>query len=129
MFIYKSPVIHPSKYSIILPLTGPYLYLPKMINVLCADHITRHDMGVEESIGESSHQFCIQWIFYLLLVSSAVKQDGPEAATDITFESLRFSSIASIISLSLGQFKVLSCEIGLILIKMVNRFSNIFVLN
>ena len=133
MFIYKSPVIHFSKYSIILSLifmalTGPYFYLPKTINALCADHITRHDMGVEESIGESSYQFCIQWIFYLVLVSSAVRANGPKAATEIAFDDLKFSSISSIISLSLGQFKVL---ISQILFRLLSKWfsdfsSNIF---
>merc|ERR1711962_2001420 len=28
------------------------------------DHITRNDMSIEESPGESSYQFCIQWLFY-----------------------------------------------------------------
>merc|ERR1719458_1898664 len=45
------------------------------------DHLTRNDLGVDESIGESSYQFCIQWLFYFNLVSAAVKVNGPEAAT------------------------------------------------
>ena len=64
-------------------------------------------MVVEESVGESSYQYCIQWLFYLVLVSNAVKVCGPEADTSITFDNLRFSSAISIISLSRGQFKVL----------------------
>ena len=64
-------------------------------------------MVVEESIGESSYQYCIQWLFYLVLVSNAVKANGPEAATSITFDNLRFSSAISVICLSRGQIKVL----------------------
>ena len=74
----------------------------------CPDHMTRNDLGVEESIGESSYQFCIQWLFYFSLVSIAVKVNGPEAATRITFDGgLLFSSISGIFSLSMGQLKVL----------------------
>lgn len=66
-------------------------------------------MGVEESIGESSYQFCIQWIVYLATISFALK--FPEAPTfdqSNTFGILRFAStISSIFSLSMGQFKVL----------------------
>ena len=96
--------------------------------LFCADHISRHDMGVEESIGESSYQFCIQWIFYLVLVSSAVRANGTKAATEIAFDDLKFSSISSIISLSLGQFKVL---ISQILFRLLSKWfsdfsSNIF---
>ena len=70
--------------------------------------MTRNDLGVEESIGESSYQFCIQWLFYFSLVSIAVKVNGPEAATRITFDGgLLFSSISGIFSLSMGQLKVL----------------------
>ena len=73
------------------------------------DHITRHDVAIEESVGESSYQYLLQWIFFLLSVSSAVKLQGDlEAETKITFSSsLIFSSTTGIISLSLGQFKVL----------------------
>ena len=50
---------------------------------------------------------CMQWLFYLILVSAAVKtRIAPRAATKITFDSLLFSSITSITCLSLGQFKV-----------------------
>merc|ERR1719264_443151 len=70
------------------------------------DHMTRNDLGVEESIGESSYQFCIQWLFYFVAVSIAVKVNGPEAATRITFDGgLLFSSISGIFSLSMGQLK------------------------
>ena len=74
---------------------------------LPSDHLTRHDMATEESIGESAYQYCIQWLFFLILVSISVKSNGPKATTDITFDSLKFSSTISIISLSMGQFKVL----------------------
>ena len=90
------------------------------------DHITRNDMAIDESVGESSYQYCLQvhlrnctlvfpffltncmqWLFYLILVSAAVKtRIAPRAATKITFDSLLFSSITSITCLSLGQFKV-----------------------
>ena len=83
-------------------------------------------MAIDESVGESSYQYCLQvhlrnctlffpffltncmqWLFYLILVSAAVKtRIAPRAATKITFDSLLFSSITSITSLSLGQFKV-----------------------
>ena len=52
-------------------------------------------------------QFYIQWIFYLILVSTAVRANGPEAATSITFDRwLMLSSTISVLSLSVGQFKV-----------------------
>ena len=92
------------------------------------DHVTRNDMAIDESVGESSYQYCLQvdtfkklhscffplfltncmqWLFYLILVSAAVKtRIAPRAATKITFDSLLFSSITSITCLSLGQFKV-----------------------
>jgi len=69
------------------------------------DHLTRNELSVEESQGESGLQYCIQWLFYLILVSTAVRADGPDAATSITFVSLALSSTISIISLSIGQFK------------------------
>ena len=75
--------------------------------LLSSDHLTRHEMATEESIGESGFQYCIQWLFFLILVSNSVKSCGPEAATNITFDSLKFSSTISIVSLSMGQFKVL----------------------
>ena len=71
-----------------------------------SDHLTRHDMATEESIGESAYQYYFQWLFYLILVSISVKSDGPVADTIITIDSLIFSSTISIISLSMGQFKV-----------------------
>ena len=61
-------------------------------------------MALEESVGEAAWQFLLQWLFYLALVSSVVKSDSP--ATEITFNSLVFSSIFSVVSLSLGQLKV-----------------------
>ena len=64
-------------------------------------------MVVEESIGESSNQFSLQWLFYLVLVSTAVQVNGPNAYTRIKFDSLILSSAMSIISLSRGQLKVL----------------------
>ena len=63
-------------------------------------------MALEESVGEAAWQFLLQWLFYLALVSSVVKSDSPAAATEITFNSLVFSSIFSVVSLSLGQLKV-----------------------
>ena len=95
--------------------------------MISPDHITRNDMAIDESVGESSYQYClqvhlrnctlvffsffltncVQWLFYLILVSAAVKtRIAPRAATKITFDSLLFSSITSITCLSLGQFKV-----------------------
>ena len=70
-------------------------------------HITRYDLVVEESIGESSRQFSIQWMFYLVLVSTAVQVNGPGAYTKIKFDSLILSSTLSTISLSRGMLKVL----------------------
>ena len=76
--------------------------------LLSPDHLTRHDLSVDESMGESGYQYAIQWLFYLILVSTAVKvNNDPEAETSITFASLWISSTTSIISLSWGQFKVL----------------------
>ena len=65
-------------------------------------------MAIEESIGESAYQYYNQWLFYLILVSNSVMFNRPEATTEITFDGrLLFSSTISIISLSMGQFKVL----------------------
>ena len=77
-----------------------------MYRLYCLGHLTRHQMALEESVGEAAWQFLLQWLFYLALVSSVVKSDGPAAATEITFNSLVFSSIFSVVSLSLGQLKV-----------------------
>lgn len=108
------------------------------IKIIFPDHITKNDMAIDESIGESSYQYCLQvhlrnctlvffpffltnclqWLFYLILVSAAVKtRIAPRAATKITFDSLLFSSITSITCLSLGQFKV-----------WLGQFQNMFVL-
>merc|ERR1712226_687810 len=71
------------------------------------DHLTRHDLSVGESLGESGYQYAIQWLVYLIVVSTAVKvNNDPDAATSITITaSLWISSTISIISLSWGQFK------------------------
>ena len=76
--------------------------------LLCPDHITRNELSVDESLGEAWFQYAIQSLFYLTLVSTAVRADGPEAATRITFAGLALSYTMSTISLSIGQFKVLS---------------------
>ena len=89
------------------------------------DHITRSQMSVDESVGESSYQFLLQVLFYLILVATNVRAaDDPtviiqllltfllfsiflqKADTTITFDELRFSSTMSVLSLSMGQFKV-----------------------
>ena len=75
------------------------------------DHLTRHNMSVIESLEESAWQFCCQWLFYLLLVSDTVRHQGTAAATDLTFWSLLPSSIVSLLSLSMGQYKVLVLDI------------------
>ena len=75
------------------------------------DHLTRHNMSVVESLEESAWQFCCQWLFYLLLVSDTVRHQGTAAATDLTFWSLLPSSIVSLLSLSMGQYKVLVLDI------------------
>ena len=81
------------------------------MTLLCPDHLTRHDMSIEESIGEAGYQYCFQWLFFFVVVSHAAREGkvlllGP----DRTFfsDSLRFITITSIssISLSTGQFKV-----------------------
>lgn len=69
------------------------------------DHLTRQDFSIDESLIESSYQQVFQWLFYLLLVSYTVRREGAEAATELTFWSLLPSSVLSIISLSLGQYK------------------------
>jgi len=69
------------------------------------DHLTRNNLSINESLCESSFQQLIQWIFYLFIVSSTVRREGTEAATDLTFWSLLPSSILSTISLSWGQYK------------------------
>ena len=71
-----------------------------------SDHLTREDVSIDESLSESSFQQVFQWLFYLILVSSTVRTQGTEAATDLTFWSLLPSSVLSTISLSLGQNKV-----------------------
>ena len=71
-----------------------------------ADHLTRHDMSINESLGESSYQQVFQWLFYLVLLSATVRREGTEAATDLKFWSLLPSSVLGTISLSLGQYKV-----------------------
>ena len=93
------------------------------------DHITRSQMSVDESVGESSYQLLLQVLFYLILVATNVRAaDDPtviiqlvsycylfffivfhflqKADTTITFDGLRFSSTMSVLSLSMGQFKV-----------------------
>ena len=68
---------------------------------------------MDESLGESAMQFCIQQIFYLVSVSTAVRANGPEAATSITFDrGLLLSSTISVLSLSIGQFKVFKLGLG-----------------
>ena len=47
-----------------------------------------------------------QWLFYLSLVSITIQNKGVDAATEMTFESLKWSAVFSIISLSWGQLKV-----------------------
>jgi len=69
------------------------------------DHLTRHNLSINESLGESSYQQVFQWLFYLLVVSSTVRTEGSEAGTELTFWSLLPSSLLSTISLSLGQNK------------------------
>ena len=44
-------------------------------SLLCfpPDHITRSQMSVDESVGESSYQFLLQVLFYLILVVTNVR--------------------------------------------------------
>ena len=83
-------------------------------------------MSVDESVGESSYQFLLQVLFYLILVATNVRAAGDptviiqllltflfscfscltKADTTITFDGLRFSSTMSVLSLSMGQFEV-----------------------
>ena len=44
-------------------------------SLLCfpPDHITRSQMSVDESVGESSYQFLLQVLFYLILVATNVR--------------------------------------------------------
>ena len=62
-------------------------------------------MSVEESIGEAGYQYCIQWLFYFVVVSHHAASDSSKDRT-LFSDSLRFTTIISIISLSVGQFKV-----------------------
>ena len=71
------------------------------------DHLSRHDLSINESLGESAYQQVFQLIFYLTLVSFKVRTVGPNAQTDLEFWSLLPSFLLSTISLSLGQNKVL----------------------
>ena len=51
----------------------------------------------------------MQWIFYFVLVSTAVRANGPDATTSVTFDGwfIVLSYTINVISLSMGQFKVL----------------------
>ena len=75
-------------------------------NIFLSDHLSRNDLSVDESRGESFLQGMFQWLYYLSLVSITIQNKGPEASTEITFQSLKWSAVLSIISLSWGQFKV-----------------------
>ena len=72
-----------------------------------SDHLSRHDLSINESLGESAYQQVIQLIFYLTLLSLKVRTVGPNAQTDLEFWSLLPSFLLSTLSLSLGQNKVL----------------------
>ena len=71
-----------------------------------SDHLSRNDLSVDESRGESFLQGMTQWLYYLSLVSITIQNKGVEAPTEMAFESLSRSAVFSIISLSWGQFKV-----------------------
>ena len=87
---------------------GNKLIVLKLYNYLSPpDHLSRHDLSIDESLGESSYQQVVQLIFYLTLVSFQVRTDGPNAQTDLEFWSLLPSFLLSTLSLSLGQNKVL----------------------
>ena len=75
-------------------------------DVFLSDHLSRNDLSVDESRGESFFQGMTQWLFYLSLVSITIQNKGVEASTEITFESLWLSAIISILSLNWGQFKL-----------------------
>ena len=75
-----------------------------LLTLLCPDHLTRHDMSIEESIGEAGYQYCIQWLFYFVVVSHAARDEDKDRT--LFSDSLHLTTITSIISLSTGQFKV-----------------------
>ena len=53
------------------------------------DHITRSQMSVDESVGESSYQFLLQVLFYLLLVATNVRAaDDPTVIIQLLFTFL-----------------------------------------
>jgi hypothetical protein len=74
------------------------------------DHLSRHDMAIQESRGESAWQFTFQWFFYLLSVKIVFTWPAGTEALDsgITFYSYSFlsSSVLSLLSLVMGQVKV-----------------------
>jgi hypothetical protein len=66
------------------------------------DHLTRFDLGQNESSGEAFYQFVFQAVFYFMTVGFELRtsQEG------LKFTSLAFSMVFSLFSLSMAQYKV-----------------------
>ena len=67
--------------------------------------VTRYNLSLDESAGESSLQNSLQWAIYLV-IQLVVGLSGVEEDTSFKFHALWFSGLMTTVALTLGQMKV-----------------------